>query len=408
LCEQAINGHSVALQLTRTADRFKYEIKPVACTAPGVEAAATPEASTSRTGTFYVLERQLTVLHPRLQDSIHVLLRNIEGVWFGKPHEEMRLCSESRKPLDAASCERIETIRLILDGERPHNNGAPPNVSALVRHLDSVKWGALLFGPIQFLTLTVFLFALMETLGLGARWLWAPDYSSSFVAEGLTAPLPRPSKKSFESKLVVASGVRMRAFIDRFLEKALSPSTTAAETRLRNFRDFLLDDCVSHMDTLEMLGDTMLKVAFLGTVYGIGSSLFEARNLDASDPLVRLTAKSEMYAGIGMGFGATMVGIALSIAAAKLRAWLSSTWMAKIDRAWREAMTFYDINYTGAKGIPIVDIPGVNVVPVPYKPKERIDKFIDGLLTFLGVLGLIALAAYLFLHYHESMGKALW
>jgi hypothetical protein len=103
-----------------------------------------------------------------------------------------------------------------------------------------------------------------------------------------------------------------------------------------------------------------------------------------------------MYAGIGMGFGATLVGIALSILAAKLRTGLSAAWLAGIDRAWREATTFYDINYRGAAAIPQPAVPGVDSVPPQYrvvigkKPKARL---VDRILMFFGVVCFLLIMA---------------
>ena len=38
-----------------------------------------------------------------------------------------------------------------------------------------------------------------------------------------------------------------------------------------SYRDFLQEDAIARQDFLETLGDTMLKLAFLGTVYGIST-----------------------------------------------------------------------------------------------------------------------------------------
>ncbi|MGU3463576.1 hypothetical protein ACLBXO_01870 [Methylobacterium sp. C33D] len=401
-------GIDVKIDLERTATQLRYKIthsfcpkkvpaldqpdaqKPVGSDAPMAE-------FLDQDGVFYDLEPLFGVAHPRIIDSSDVLLRRTEAVWRGKPGQEKLLCAESRKLLDPSSCSTMEKLRgNLLNGEGV----------ALVQHLQHVRWGAFLLGPIQLLTLAVFVFTAIETAGLLARWLGAPSYVAALVHKGLKDPLGPKDKAAFDKELQNASEQRVRAFVDRFLEKALSPSTTPAETRLRNYRDMLVDDCATHVDMLEMLGDTMLKIAFLGTVFGIGNSLFEARNLDAADPLIRLEAKSAMYAGIGMGFGATLVGIFFSIIAAKLRTGLSAAWLAGIDRAWREATTFYESNYRSVAANDQPAIPGVDPIPHSYPPEKPKAKLVDRILTFFGVICIVVIISALVVFF--AFGAKSW
>jgi hypothetical protein len=383
-------GVDTKIEIERNPTKLKYTVSHHPCRKNDSQPNQAEEKNPplAEHGAFYDLTPIVGIARPRFMDSIDVLLRRTEAVWKNsEPGQEKRLCAESRKLLDPVTCKTIEDLRNKL------TNG---DGVALVQHLEHARWGAFVLGPVQLLTLAVFIFTIIETGGLFVRWLRAPSYVMALVEKGLMAPLESKDKAAFDEKLEIASTQRVRAFVDRFLEKALSPSTTAAETRLRNYRDMLIDDCTTHIDMLEMLGDTMLKIAFLGTVFGIGNSLFEARNLDAADPLIRLEAKSAMYAGIGMGFGATLVGIALSILAAKLRTGLSAAWLAGIDRAWREATTFYDINYRGAAAIPQPAVPGVDSVPPQYrvvigkKPKARL---VDRILMFFGVVCFLLIMA---------------
>ncbi len=387
-------GVEAKVELQETATGLAYTVSHFSCPekiptagAKSPSELAEPKAEPLvEKGAFYYLNPLFGITHPHIGDSVDVLLRRAEAVWRGKPGQEKMLCAESRKLLDPASCITMEKLRdTLLSG-----NGV-----ALVQHLQHVRWGGFLLGPIQLLTLAVFIFTAIETAGLLVRWLWAPSYVGALVGKGLKAPLEPKDKANFDKELESASAQRVRAFVDRFLEKALSPSTTTAETRLRNYRDMLVDDCATHIDMLEMLGDTMLKIAFLGTVFGIGNSLFEARNLDAADPLIRLEAKSAMYAGIGMGFGATLVGIFLSIIAAKLRTGLSAAWLAGIDRAWRETTTFYDINFRSVAAVAQPAIPGVDPIPRDYPPEKPKAKIVDRILTFFGVICIVVIVGAL-------------
>jgi hypothetical protein len=351
------------------------------------------------TGEFYRLRKE-GVSHPQVKDSLHVLVRRAEKVWQGRQKQELLLCSESRRPLSAPDCANTEAARVAIERQ---DAGL-----TLGGHLAGIKLGSLILGPWQWLTLSAFLFALVETVGLWSRWVKAPSFVSPFVDKGLEEKLSPNDRKEFERALAKASTRRVRSLVDRFLEKALSPSTTPAESRLRNFRDMQVDECVSRLDTLEAVGDTMLKIAFMGTVFGIGTALFAARDLDASDPLLRLVAKSNMYAGIGMGFGATLVGILLSILAAKSRAWLSGEWLSSIDDAWRRSMMFYDGNY-GGHAIPPV-VPGVTSARVEYLDREKSasDKAIDAILTTLGYVGILAVVSYLGYILWTRYGGELW
>jgi hypothetical protein len=111
-----------------------------------------------------------------------------------------------------------------------------------------------------------------------------------------------------------------------------SHSQSVVET-LESYRNFLQDEAVSRQDILEVLGDTMLKLAFMGTIFGISSALFFARDLDTADPIEKLLAKAGMYAVIGVGFVTTLVG--LSIVASLMRSNLSTRWLNEIGTAYR-------------------------------------------------------------------------
>ena len=329
------------------------------------------------------------VSHPQVTDSLHVLMRRAEKTWKEETGKELLLCAESRRSLRHDVCAETEAARLDIEREDV--------AVSLGSHLKGIKLGSLILGPWQWLTLSAFIFALIEAVGLKWRWVDARSFVGQLVDHGIGERLTPEEVATFEKRLAEASDARVRSFIDRFLEKALSASNTPAEVRLRNFRDMQVDECVSKMDTLESIGDTMLKIAFMGTVFGIGTALFAARNLDAADPLLRLVAKSEMYAGIGMGFGATLVGILLSILAAKSRAWLMSAWLSAIDDAWRRATIFYDAYY-GGRATP-ASVPGVSPVGRPYsggKDDKRgaADKAVDAFMTTLGYVGLAAALSY--------------
>jgi hypothetical protein len=300
----------------------------------------------------------ISITRPKIEDSLDVMLRKIERVWLAD-NRELKLCAETRKVLDKIYCDDTEYVRETLADEayasaattwkNPWNflkdlfskksDASKPSLR-FMSHLQSIRTGAMLLGLIQWLTLTLFVFAVLECVGLDLRWIrpktfLSKDYSTS------------PSTLSeLMADVQNTANERVRNTFDRFIVRGTDVAMRAGRSEvrdtLRNFRDHLLEDSTAKQDLLEVLGDTILKVAFLGTVFGIGTALYYARDLDAADPLMRLSAKAQMYAGIGTGFGATMVGIGLSVFAAKFRMWLAQRWAREIESAWLKATNFFD------------------------------------------------------------------
>jgi hypothetical protein len=277
---------------------------------------------------------------------------------------------------------------------------------SIVQHLNAIRNGALLLGFVQWLTLAVFFYALLETLGLSLRWLMPP----SFLANNYGPSSPVTTYATLYQDVAQTTDMRVRAYFDTFMEMgtvvALNGSRADVRSSLRNLRDHLVEHAVSKEDLLDMLGDTMLKIAFMGTVFGIGTALYYARDLDVADPLLRLTAKSQMYAGIGMGFGATLVGIALSVAAAKFRHALSEAWSRKIDDGWMDASDFFERfpGYSntfgqapgGAAAKPLgAGQPPVTLNPPPIIPPGQAAPLIDKLIVGVGVVALLAVLGWL-------------
>src|SRR5262249_18521208 len=146
--------------------------------------------------------------------------------------------------------------------------------------------------------------------------------------------------KDFDKILSAPRSLGDRLYL-RGIAAGLGPaSKEEVVSTVESYRVYLLDDAASRQEPLETLGDTMLKLAFLGTVYGISVALFSARGLDTADPITKLAAKAAMYSGIGVGFGTTLVGIFLSIVAAQMRSNLSTAWAGEIGAAYRLILDF--------------------------------------------------------------------
>jgi len=332
------------------------------------------------------------VSHPEIEESVDVLLRRVEAVAFGgdsSTPSNLKLCFGSARTLDSESCKKTDILRDQLD-----------KTDSLNGLMKSLRVTTLFFGPVQCLTLAIFIFALIQTFGMYARWVLPSDHvlKVDFSETGFET-VSNSDKATLEG--LIGSRARYDSIGDRMFLRVLKSlgaapkgdgaqrESLALET-LSGYRDYLVEDATVRQDQLEMLGDTLLKVAFMGTVYGISAALFAARELDASDPLIRLSAKAHMYAGIGVGFGATLVGIALSIIAAMARTWLLRTWLAGIGRGYRLLLEY-------PKGAPtdIPEVPGGIWKGHPPEPPTPRQSFILQVLQRAGLVVVLVIVGYL-------------
>jgi len=313
----------------------------------------------------------------RLRDTIDVVMRRIELVAFNKEEDgDVKLCTETVVRLSAEDCAQSERVRYALNKD--------PDVGEA---FGAVYWAALLLGFIQWATLSLFLLAFVDSAGLFARWLFLRS-----KLEGLMDPFDQVQYEQTAKALEREDVVNI---LDKFgiatwrastHMKGQSPAQlqVGMRTILRDYRDHLLDSASTKQEGLDLLGDSILKIAFFGTVLGIGLALFEATKLDASDALSRLSTKADMYAGIGIGFGATMVGIVLSIVAGLMRSALSQRWSDTIERGYRVVLDFYEKN------------PFAAALDPPPLPSGKA-KSMGALETALTLVGILALAFVLYL-----------
>lgn len=326
--------------------RCEGEIEPI--TGLGYIVLRNGEAPTDVTPRrfFYMHESVLAASEIRIQASLQMLLRDIE-----------------RQALNDASASDISLTLCVGTREMPGDDGC--KVMAEIRRkladpkmgldalIDHVRVVALFFGPFHFITFAVFIFALMETVGLYYRWVRpvptlykVDDGELKPVDEAITkvSAFTKASVQSIGDKLFYQALQTAKRAGDkqRSLDSSGGRPSVANEaitevevmSGVESYRHHLIDDASSRQEHLETLGDTMLKLAFMGTVYGISAALFAARQLDTADPVEKLLAKAEMYSGIGVGFGTTLTGIILSIIAAQGRSIVSGAWFYQIGRAY--------------------------------------------------------------------------
>jgi len=283
------------------------------------------------------------------------------------PVTEMKLCTGTEKLLAAGPCTVTTTIGDLI---------APPGKQEGLDYLLSrLRFGAMILGVIQFGTLLIFVYTVAEMIGL--RWRWVRPKDILFDVTFTDAGARLMPKEDLNKEITRLNQRRVHGIGDRLYRRGIaaglgdeswerSSETSDIVETVESYRVFLLDDAIARQDFLETLGDTMLKLAFLGTIYGISSSLFSARGLDTADPIVKLLAKADMYAGIGLGFGATFVGIVFSIIAAQMRTNLGAAWAGRIATAYRLILDFgapailhqsASISPDGRKQLPGIPLP---------------------------------------------------
>ncbi|TBY04243.1 MotA/TolQ/ExbB proton channel family protein [Rhizobium laguerreae] len=367
------------------------------------------------TGTFFRVEKIGIISEGRIEESIDTLLRRVEIALFNGPTifaTGIKLCAGTRTLAEQGPCAQSAKLgsRLGLTSAELLPAQAVSDQEAEQRKIlpgiiGNFRLASMFFGPIQFGTAAIFFYSLIETFGLWARWI-AP-------ADRLDLSMPPDAIAAEIVKIQQETDSRPGGFV-LSLHDRLMVSAMAAEDRtdtddpamdgsrfsprkgfvevLSSYRDFLQEDAVGRQESLEMLGDTMLKLAFLGTVYGISAALFSARGLDTADPVLRLATKASMYAGIGLGFGTTIVGIALSIIAAIFRTNLAANWNREIGTAY-QAIFREDpkIVLNAAEKVDKKTIVRMNS-PTPKPPSITLLQTVGVAVVILGIIALLVIS----------------
>ena len=295
---------------------------------------------------FYVSSFPSTV---NIEASLETMLRDLEADAFNDPGTSdvaLKLCSGTRDVAGDGQCRVTAGIRQWL---------STPG-SSIDEQINRIRVRSLFVGWFQLFTLTIFVFAMLET---GSLWIqWVAPHATLFVVKEEDGAIDRESVKNLSrDKLLAFQKSAWPSIGDRMFFQGLvaaaqqvrtdsagKPATISIDysasivATFAAFRQHLLDEALGLVERLETLGDTMLKLAFMGTVFGISTALFSARGLDTADPVLRLLAKSQMYSAIGVGFGTTLTGIILSIFAAQARSVLYETWTGKIGRSFERLL----------------------------------------------------------------------
>jgi hypothetical protein len=360
-----------------------------------------------QSGQFFDVSQStwLPISSVEINSSVDAFLRAVEAVAFnaGKTPTQLELCAATRTLLEDSKCKITSDIQQILRGEVAPGEAADPG--SLKSQTDGVRLGALFIGVVQFGTLCIFLYAAVECVGLWLRWVSPRDVLYTVVERGGVGFIDVGDEDTLRAAVARFSRSRNRSLGDRLFARVLVAGARRPQrtdltdndadleanqgliATLESYRNFLQDDAVARQESLEVLSDTMLKLAFMGTVFGISKALYSARGLDTADPLARLLAKSEMYSGIGIGFGATLVGILLSIVAATIRSGLSESWMREIGTAYRLILDYGVPGFRASASMLRKEELALLGPPPPRKQKKRL-----GILGVIGLLVVIVLA----------------
>ena len=306
----------------------------------------------------YPVVKSVTGLAPAvtIQHSIHSISRQIEAVAFNKPGtpaSALKLCAGTRRVLSRDKCQTggkiEEAIGKLL---RPAINDA--------------RWATLLLGPIQLITIALFFFVNLEAFGRLRRYALL-DTTLLIEVKGRDgkARFELPEEEDLDRRIQTFNASNMTSIMDEMIayailsnhqQQAVAGQPLAADApagdgqaqagqaeivkvaTLEGFRDNMVGEAEAKIEPLETMNETMMKLAFVGTVMGIGMALMTARSLDAAHPVEEMLTKAAMFGAIGSAFGTTLLGVSLSIVASTTIQMVSGIWLGRIYDAFRTAL----------------------------------------------------------------------
>lgn len=280
---------------------------------------------------------------PTFVHSVHSILRSIEKFAFNTDANQfasLKLCAGTQKKLDDIACGASARLGIEIE-------------SALNEWFSRFRVMTLVFGVIQVLTLALFFFVLLEAIGRWARWvkpdatlLETDDTESSQRFRLVENTEEDPGKQNrlideFNAASVQSIPDRMTGaaiFVANQAKSAIPTGVMKSEeglqTSLEGYREFLEAEADTTLDSLHTVNEVMLKVAFVGTIWGISEALFGARELDVADPVAKILAKATMFGSIGTAFGTTLIGVLLSIVASTAIQYVTSAWKQKANESF--------------------------------------------------------------------------
>lgn len=294
------------------------------------------------------------VTAPTIVASIDILLRDIERFVGNENPDDvanLRLCAGTRTLLGQEICSVTEQLRRCLSGDASCIASGDASIKNVI---ESRRWAALLLGLIQYVCLTIFIFILLQIVGF---WFAFVDRKPVLIAlrhDGIEPINPLvPAQVDMQGNDLIANpafqearasyeALRIRSNLDQiYVHTFVRESAHIPETSdVHAFRQFMIERVSAQIGQLEKLADSILKLAFAGTIIGIAQALFAARDLDTANPIERLSVKAEMFAGIGVAFGTTLFGLGLVLLLDRAMIWLKTVWEGDIARSFQLVLDF--------------------------------------------------------------------
>lgn len=292
-----------------------------------------------------------------IQHSVHSITRQIEAVAFNEPDtpaSALKLCAGTRRTLGRDECQVGGKIEEAVS-------------KLLTPAINDARWATLLLGPIQLITLALFFFVHLEAFGRLRRYaLLKTTLLNEISGEDGKARFELPDKDDLDNRIQAFNASNMTSIMDEMIAYAIlsshqqtlavqqqspngpppvadgqppAPATDNGKVAtLEGFRDNMVGEAEARIEPLETMNETMMKLAFVGTVIGIGLALMTARSLDAAHPVEEMLTKAAMFGAIGSAFGTTLLGVSLSIIASTTIQVVSTRWMERIYDAFRTAL----------------------------------------------------------------------
>lgn len=242
-----------------------------------------------------------------------------------------RLCQGTSLKLQERECLIVEQAMKPVSGSA---------LGELFAEIRSAQLLSLLTGTLQYLTVA---YAVMKALQLFLRRrtlmtdvTWQQWKQGMHVEEGRAL--------AFEDTVPI--GIRaiyrglnseLRSLQSRADPRTPSDTTPEALHRSAGRYEYASFCEQSELAPFRAATDVVVKLAFLGTLWGIALALFAAANLNAADILKRAQASFVMYTSLATAFGTTLVGIVVSLILGKYLDRVQSNGEQQIRFAVREA-----------------------------------------------------------------------
>jgi len=343
---------------------------------------------------------------PTIVASVDILLRDIERFVGNENPDDvanLRLCAGTRTLLGKEVCIVTEQLRRCLSGEASCLKQGDASIRNVI---EARRWAALLLGLIQYICLTIFIFILLHIVGFWFAFVDRQPVLMALGRDGIepihpvarvqpgTQPNGLEPNPAFQVARDSYQVSRIRSSVDQiYVHTFVRESAEIPETSdIHAFREFMVERVSARVGQLEKFADSILKLAFAGTIVGIAQALFAARDLDTANPIERLSVKAEMFAGIGVAFGTTLFGLGLVLLLDRAMLWLKTAWEDDIARSFQLVLDFSKTASARSLATTLGRESAGGTIPPPLPPRG-----IKGLPTLVGLIAAFLLAWALYM-----------